>query len=87
MAKSTVIQNTKINEQDLIAALNHLFVNEKWEIPDDAVSGKVSAQVAQLQSRVDHLTDELAKVTASKTSPAPRARVDALSAVDKKGRK
>ena len=68
-----------IPDAQLVAALNDLFGAGKWEIPDDAVSGKVAAQVQQLQSRVDHLTEELGRLSAVKNgTPIPRQRINAM---------
>lgn len=82
-ATSTKSTEPILTDEQLITALDQLFGAGKWEIPDDAVSGKVAAQVSQLQSRVDHLTDEVARLTAEKTgAPVPRRRINALSDAD-----
>lgn len=71
-----------IDESTLIKALNTVFTDGKWEIPDDAVAGVVTHKVNQLEAQVKSLTN-LVKILSAKVNGSPLItsdRVDALAA-------
>jgi len=59
-------------QKDVVAALEHIFTVEGWEIPDSAVEGNLTARVAELEARINQLHGATAR------------RFDAIAA--KKGR-
>jgi len=55
---------TEAGQKVLVAAVDKMFTEGKWEIPDDAVTGKVSAKVAGLEAQVKSLTNLLSQLSA-----------------------
>jgi hypothetical protein len=81
-----------IAPKQLVAALDQLFTTGGWEIPDQAVEGKLTAQVQQLKAQMESLTKRVAEIAgaAQGTTAATRefgGRVDAIAAARKKGKK
>ena len=70
-----------IAPQALVAALDRLFKNEGWEIPDSCVEGKLMNKVLQLEARIDSLTDLLGKLNAlvKGADAVPAGRVDPIA--------
>ena len=66
----------------LVKALDRLFDEGKWTIPDDAIAGAVANKVKQLDAQVASLTNLLGQVAAKleggKPPIKPGERVDAL---------
>ena len=79
---------TEAGEKLLVKAMDKMFTEGKWEIPDDAIIGIVTNKVNQLQAQVGSLTQMLVALSAKiEGKPVqPSGRVDAIAAtkVEKK---
>lgn len=80
---------TEAGEKTLVAAMDKMFEDGKWTIPDDAIVGVYARKVDQLQGQVNSLT-QLMSAMSAKIEGKPVAasgRVDALEAAKDKKRK
>lgn len=71
---------TEAGEKVLLAAMNRLFEDGKWEIPDEAVAGLVKNKVDQLEAQVKSLTSLLGQLSAHVHGKPglPSGRVDPM---------
>jgi hypothetical protein len=77
-------------QQDLRNALEWMFTEGGWEIPDQAIEGKLTAKVLQLEAQVKSLTNRMAELVAGSSkgeAPKPIGRVDVASVVKGKRKK
>jgi hypothetical protein len=69
-------------KSEVLGAIKELFDSGEYEIPDDCVSGKVTAKVDQLEAQIKSLTQTVLAMQSGK--PAPEGgRVNALEATRK----
>lgn len=77
---------TEGGQKALLAAMDKLFSDGLWEIPDDAIAGKVTGKVNQLTAQVQSLTSLLGQLSAKvngKPAP-PTGRIDATESIETK---
>ncbi|MDB6027526.1 MAG: hypothetical protein JWM68_3749 [Verrucomicrobiales bacterium] len=80
-SKSKTEKTAPTVNKEIVAALEHIFTVEAWEIPDAAVEGKFARKVDQLEAQVKSLTNLVVQLS-NKIDGAPVAgqRVDVLAA-------
>lgn len=80
--------NTEAGEKAVLATMDKLFEDGRWEIPDDAIVGIYAKKVDQLEAQIKSLTSLMSNLSAriEGKPAAPSGRVDALEAT-KKGKK
>ena|SRR5581483_11071396 len=85
IVKELVADAKAINQKNLIAALEKLFTDEGWEIPDSAVEGKLTGRITRLEAQVKELTQRVNDTAARQGvfyGTLPGARVDAIAMVN-----
>jgi prefoldin subunit 5 len=73
---------TEAGEKVLIAAMNKMFEDGKWEIPDDAIVGIYARKIDQMQQQIQSLTARMVELSGA-TAVVPGERIDPLKASKK----
>lgn len=80
---------TPAGQKTIVACMDKMFTEGKWEIPDDAIVGIYAAKVDQLEAQNKSLL-ELVKQLAAEVRGEPikaGQRVDAIAAVKSSSKK